>query len=78
MDPSPTAKLTMACDSAWTATFLSVTGAATGTGSPTPLGDLDGDGCDDLRLDAANITASRKRRLLLTVPITILRGFLRY
>lgn len=47
-DPSPTAKLTMACDSAWTATFVSNTGAATGTGSPTPLGDLDGDGCDEL------------------------------
>ncbi|HEY8207531.1 MAG TPA: VCBS repeat-containing protein [Myxococcaceae bacterium] len=47
-DPSPTARLTMACDSAWTATFLSNTGAATGTGSVTPLGDLDGDGCDDL------------------------------
>jgi len=47
-DPSPTAKLTMACDSGWTATFVTVTGAATGTGSPTPLGDLDGDGCDEV------------------------------
>ncbi|HVE83491.1 MAG TPA: integrin alpha, partial [Myxococcales bacterium] len=52
-DASPAAKLTMACDSVWTATFLSTTGAATATGSPTPLGDLDGDGCDELAVRAS-------------------------